>query len=280
NIAAVLVGGLIGLLLRNGLKERFQVILMQGLGIATFFIGVSGALRGLLKVSGGRLESVNGILLILSLVLGGLVGETLRIEDRLDTFGEYLKRRFQKVLTRKSAPSSNVREADAPSDVREADAPSDVREADAPSDVQELPSVGQQDRFVEAFVSATLVICVGAMSIVGSIEDALMGDPSLLFVKSALDCVLALVMASALGVGALFSILPLAIYQGALTLLALVLKPILTEAVIFNISFVGSALVCCIGINLIWPRKIRVGNLLPSLLTAPLLGWLFSLLNW
>ena len=262
NIAAVLVGGLIGLLLRNGLKERFQVILMQGLGIATFFIGVSGALRGLLKVSGGRLESVNGILLILSLVLGGLVGETLRIEDRLDTFGEYLKRRFQKVLTQKSAPSSNV------------------READAPSDVQALPSVGQQDRFVEAFVSATLVICVGAMSIVGSIEDALMGDPSLLFVKSALDCVLALVMASALGVGALFSILPLAIYQGALTLLALVLKPILTEAVIFNISFVGSALVCCIGINLIWPRKIKVGNLIPSLLTAPLLGWLFSLLNW
>ena len=87
-------------------------------------------------------------------------------------------------------------------------------------------------------------------------------------------------MASALGAGAPFSILPLAIYQGALTLLALVLKPILTEAVIFNISFVGSALVCCIGINLIWPRKIRVGNLLPSLLTAPLLGWLFSLLNW
>lgn len=143
--------------------------------------------------------------------------------------------------------------------------------------------VGAKDNentFVQGFVSTTLIICTGAMAIVGSFQDALIGDPSMLFAKSALDAVLAAIFASALGIGVLFSAIPLFLYQGALTLMAGWIKPVLSDLMIFNLSFIGSLLIFLIGVNLLFDRRIRVGNFLPALLFAvflPMVMGLFGL---
>ena len=124
--------------------------------------------------------------------------------------------------------------------------------------------------FVEGFVTTTIIICTGAMAIVGSFQDALMGDPSMLYAKSALDGVIAAVLASSLGVGVLFAAIPLLVYQGSLTLLASWIKPILSELMLFNISFVGSILVFLIGVNMLFDKRIRIANFLPSIILAAL----------
>ncbi len=123
-------------------------------------------------------------------------------------------------------------------------------------------------KFVDGFVSTSLVICIGAMAIVGAIQDGLVGDPSMLYAKAILDGFIVLVFASSYGKGAIFSCLPIALWQGSLTLCARLLAPFLSEYLISQLSFVGSALIFCVGVNLCFGKHFRVGNLLPSLLTA------------
>ena len=123
---------------------------------------------------------------------------------------------------------------------------------------------------MEGFVTTTIIICTGAMAIVGSFQDALMGDPSMLYAKSELDGVIAAVLASSLGVGVLFAAIPLLVYQGSLTLLASWIKPILSELMLFNLSFVGSILVFLIGVNMLFDKRIRIANFLPSIILAAL----------
>ncbi len=120
--------------------------------------------------------------------------------------------------------------------------------------------------FVEGFVNCTLIFCVGAMAIVGSLEDGLTGNFSTLAAKSILDGIMALIMSSTLGVGVLFSALAVLVYQGAITLLAGVISPILSDTLVSNLSLVGSALIFAIGVNLLFGKKIKTGNLLPALL--------------
>lgn len=225
NVAAVIIGGGIGMLIRGGIKQRFQDILMQALGLSTLFIGVSGALKGMFTVNGEGLETGGAMVLILSLVLGALIGEGINIEKQFERFGEWLKRKVK----------SNG-----------------------------------DSRFVEGFVTASLVICVGAMAVVGSLQDGLTGDASMLYTKAILDFVIVLVLASALGKGVLFSALPLGILQGSITLFAGVIAPVLSDRMIDNLSFIGSALIFCVGINLCFGKKIKVGNLLPALVIAVL----------
>ena len=205
NTAAVILGSLLGLLFKNGLKQRFQDILMTALGAATIFIGASGTLSGMTGIE-------NTMLLIFSLVLGSLAGEALNIEERLDKFGEFLKKKVK-------------------------------RENDS--------------GFVDGFVTSSLVICVGAMAVVGSLEDGLYGDFSTIAAKSVLDCVIVMVFASTMGIGVMFSALPIFVYQGAITLFA-------------NLSFVGSVLIFCVGVNLAFGKKFRTGNMLPALLVPVL----------
>ncbi len=131
--------------------------------------------------------------------------------------------------------------------------------------------------FVEGFVNTTLIFCVGAMAIVGSLNDGLTGDYSMLAAKSILDGIMALLMASTLGVGVLFSAIPVFIYQGAITLLAEFIAPILSETLISNLSLVGSAMIFAIGVNLVFGKKIKTGNLLPALL-IPIIYELISLI--
>ena len=123
-------------------------------------------------------------------------------------------------------------------------------------------------RFVDAFVTASLTVCIGAMAIVGSIEDGITGDYSILATKSVLDFIIIMVMSCSMGRGAVFSAIPVAILQGSITALAGLLRPIMTAAALANLSMVGYVLIFCVGVNLVWGKKVRVANLLPAIVIA------------
>ena len=122
--------------------------------------------------------------------------------------------------------------------------------------------------FVNAFVTASLTVCIGAMAVVGSIQDGLTGDYSVLATKAVLDFIIIMVMSCSLGPGAAFSAIPVAILQGSVTALAGLVRPVMTEAALNTLSLVGSVLIFCVGINLLWGKKIRVANLLPAIVLA------------
>lgn len=234
NTAAVIVGGLIGLLLKNGLKEDLQKSLQKACGIATIFIGASGTLGKMFVIRDGGIETKGSMLLIFSLVIGIAIGELLRLESRMDNLGEKIKRLVH-------------------------------REND--------------NRFVDSFVNVSLIICVGAMAIVGSIQDGMSGDYSMLAAKSVLDFVIVMVFASSGGVGSVFAAIPLFLYQGAITLAAAVGGSFISETIINDLSFVGSALIFCVGLNLAVGKKIPVGNLLPALV-VPVAYRLILMIPW
>lgn len=122
--------------------------------------------------------------------------------------------------------------------------------------------------FVNAFVTASLTVCIGAMAIVGSIQDGLTGDYSILTTKAVLDLIIIMVMSCSLGKGAVFSAIPVAVLQGGMTALAGLIKPVMTEGALANLSLVGNVLIFCVGINLVWGKKVKVANLLPAILVA------------
>lgn len=230
NAAAILLGGITGTFVKNGLPQRFKEIIMQAIGLAVLVIGISGALQGAFSVSEtGTIERNYIMTMIFSLVIGGLLGELIDIEDKLDKLGQWFQNRFAK----------------------------------------------QSGSFAEGFVTASLVYCVGAMAIVGSLEDGLTGNTTTLFAKSILDGVSSIVFAATLGIGVAFSSLPILLYQGSITLLAGVVKPWLTDSVISQMSVVGSVLILAIGINLLGIKKIKIGNLLPAIF-IPLLYSVFQ----
>ena len=123
-------------------------------------------------------------------------------------------------------------------------------------------------RFVESFVNASFTVCIGAMAIVGSIQDGLMQDPSTLVTKAILDFIIILVMTSSQGIGCIFSAIPVAILQGTVTLLSRLISPVMTPYALANLSMVGSVLIFCVGINLVFGKKLRVANMLPSVIVA------------
>jgi len=221
NMLAIIAGGGLGLWIKGGLKQKIQDTLMQACGLATIFIGVEGTLSGMFTVTNGSLETSGTLLLISSLVIGGLIGEVIDLEEKMDHLGEKLK---------------------------------------------VLVKVQSDTKFVDGFVTATLVVCVGAMAVVGSIQDGLTGDPSMLYTKALLDGIIILIFASVFGIGAIFSAVPLGIYQGMITLGAVLISPYLTTTLISELSYIGSALIFGVGINICFGKKIKVGNLLPALL--------------
>ena len=129
-------------------------------------------------------------------------------------------------------------------------------------------------RFVDAFVTASLTVCIGAMAIVGSIEDGISGDYSILATKAVLDFIIIMVMSCSMGRGAIFSAIPVAILQGSITVLAGLLRPVMTVGALANLSMVGNVLIFCVGINLVWGKKVRVANLLPSIVVAVIAAFL------
>lgn len=221
NTAAVVAGGVLGLLLKNGVAKKFEAILMQALGLATVFIGAGGVLKYMLVVENGALATRGTMLLIFSLVIGCILGQMLDIEAQMEKLGIRLK--------------AAVR-------------------------------IKNDNRFVEGFVTTSLIICVGAMAIVGAMEDGLSGDSSTLIAKAVLDFALVVILASTYGVGAMFSAIPIFVYQGAITVIAALFGAVISDQLIAELSFVGSALIFCVGVNLVREKTFRVANMLPALL--------------
>ena len=223
NCAAIIVGGVFGLLFGKLLKERVQETLQKANGICVLFIGIAGAMEGMLRLSGSTLSSGRSMLIIASLALGALVGELINIDHWVERFGEWLK-----------IKTGNAKDKD----------------------------------FVHGFVTASLTVCIGAMAVVGSIKDGIEGDISILTTKAILDLIIVMVMTCSLGKGCIFSAIPVAVFQGTITALARLIKPLMTEAASANLSLIGSVLIFCVGVNLVWGKKIKVANLLPSLVFA------------
>ena len=210
NVAAILAGTALGLLLRRGIPERMRDTVMQGLGLCVILIGVSGAMK-----------TADTMCVIVSIVAGGLLGSAVNIEHRLNQLGDLAERK----LVHGSGGSS----------------------------------------FAKGFVTASLVYCVGAMAIVGAMDSGLRGDHSTLIAKAALDGVSAIFFASTMGAGVGLSALAVLVYQGAIALLAGWLSPLLTDAVINEMSAVGGLLIIGIGLNMLYDKHLSVGNLLPAI---------------
>lgn len=223
NMGAIILGATIGLIIKGGLKQKFQETIMNALGLAVMFIGISGALQGMFTIGEDGLHTANVMLMIVSLALGAFLGEWIDIEARLDRLGELIK----SALKVKGEKGKN---------------------------------------FVEGFVNSSLLFCIGAMAIVGSLNDGLSGDASMLYAKGFIDGTVAIFFASTLGIGVYFSIFTVGIYQGAITLSAKYIEPFLSDRLIADISFIGSVLIFGIGLNMVFGKKIKCGNLLPAVL--------------
>ena len=138
-----------------------------------------------------------------------------------------------------------------------------------------IKSGNAKDRgFVDAFVTASLTVCIGAMAIVGSIQDGIAGDYSILATKAVLDLIIIMVMTCSMGKGAVFSAIPVAIFQGSITALAGLVRPLMTQAALANLSLIGNILIFCVGVNLVWGKKVRVANLLPAIVVAVIAAFL------
>ncbi|MFQ5914980.1 MAG: DUF554 domain-containing protein [Nitrospinota bacterium] len=218
NAAAVLVGSGLGLALGSRLPERMREVVLQGLGLASLAIGFH------LTLKTDRLVVVIG-----SLLLGGLCGEALQIERALERGGAWVRDR-----------------------------------------------VGSRSKtFVHGFITASLVYCVGAMTVVGALEEGISGDPSILYAKSALDGFASIAFAASLGVGVAFAAGTVLVVQGALTLLGTQLKFLLEPPVLNVLSATGGLLIVGIGFYLLGIKRLRVANLLPALIFAPALATFF-----
>ncbi|MDR0952066.1 MAG: DUF554 domain-containing protein [Oscillospiraceae bacterium] len=234
NCAAIIIGAGLGLLMKGRLPKRFQETIMHGVALAVLFIGLGGALAGLLTLTEGELATRNTMLMVLSLVLGAIVGEALDLDAKLNRLGEWTKKKVPERLAGSS--------------------------------------------FVSGFVSASMLFCIGAMAVVGSLQDGLSGDSSTLFAKAVIDGTTSIILAASLGFGVMCSAVPVLIYQGLITLLARFIAPYLSDMLISQLSCVGSILIFAIGLNMLFPSaKIKVANLLPAIFFPILLSLLKSL---
>lgn len=216
NAAAIVAGSLLGMAAHGRFPERVKQIVFQALGLSVLLIGLQMALT-----------MDRPLLVVFSLVLGGITGELLRIEDRLETLGERL---------RGLARSKNA-------------------------------------LFTEGFVSASLLYCVGSMAVLGSLDDGLRGDPTILFTKATLDGFASIPLASTYGVGVLFSAVPVFLYQGAITVGAASVRELATPVLLAQLTAAGGLLIVSIGINMLGITRIKVGNLLPAIPMAALLSF-------
>ena len=211
NSGAIIIGALVGVFLRKGIKERYKDIVMQGIGLVVGLIGVNMAIG-----------SENILIIIFSMVIGGLIGEAIKIDVRLDSLGELLNKRF---------------------------------------------GSGEAE-FVQGFVTSSLVYCIGAMAIMGSLESGLNGNHDILFAKSVLDGVSAIVFASTMGIGVAFSGLAVFAYQGILTMLAGTIKVFMKPEIIAEMTATGGLLIIAIASNILGIKKFNIANLLPAIFVA------------
>ena len=218
NVATVLLGTGIGLLVGDRVPERVRSTVLSGIALITFGVGMASFL-----------ETRNAVFPVVSIVLGALIGEALRLEDRLEGVGEALRRR-----------------------------------------------AGGGGTFVEGFVTASLTFCVGALTIVGSLQDGISGDAQLLIVKAALDGVVAVVFTAVFGIGVGFSAISILVLQGLVTLLGAGVGDVLDERMVAEMEATGGPLILGIGLRLLDLKRLRLASYLPALAIAPVLVAIFA----
>ena len=211
NSLAIIAGSLVGLLFSRGIPEKYKEILLSGVSLSVILIGIKSALG-----------SDHVMVVIFSMVFGGLIGEGINIEGKLERLGRFLERRI-------SSASSDT------------------------------------SSFGRGFVTASLVFCVGSLAIVGALESGLTGNHQTLMAKSVLDGVISIVFASTMGLGVMFSSFAVFLYQGAITMAAMLLKSYLVPETISQMSAVGGLLIRSIGMNMLKITAIRVANLIPAI---------------
>lgn len=234
NIVSVFIGSALGVISGPRLPDRVRETVIASLGVFTLVVGVG------LFIDSMGVEGENVLIPLISLLIGGILGEWWRIERRLKSFGAWLEEKFT------------------------------AGEAGADG----------ENRFVRGFLSASLLFCVGPMTILGSIQDGLTGDSRLLVIKSVLDGFAAIALASTLGVGVVFSVIVIFVYQGGISLLAAQASSFFNEIMLAELTAVGGVLLVSLSIGSILEiRPIRSGNLLPALLIAPILVFLLQVLG-
>ena len=218
NAVAIIVGGLIGSVFNRTLPQRFQAIIFQGMGLFIIVLGVSMSIG-----------TEHILVSVFSLLLGGLVGELLRLDQQITVLGEWLKRRLH----------------------------------------------FRNEKFTDGFVSSSLIYCIGAMAVLGAIEEGTGNFPAILLTKAAMDGFSAVALAAALGIGVIFSAIPVALYQGTITLLAFLFTDTLNMEIVNELAAVGGILIVGLGINILEIKEIKVVNLLPSLVFVIILMMIF-----
>ena len=219
NTAAVIIGGLIGIVLKKRMPDRVTTIYFQAIGLFTLAIGASMAVS---------MEKI--LIVVSSLAIGSLLGEGCDLEKGVEKLSNYLKERFK---------------------------------------------IGSE-KFSEGLVTSFLLFCVGSMTILGTIQEGTGGSPDLLFTKSTMDFFSAILLASAMGVGVLFSSVPLFIFQATITIIARYAANFFTDDIILGLTNVGGILLIGLGINILGIKKLRIMNMLPSLIIVVLFIWLFK----
>lgn len=222
NVLTIIAGSIIGMIFHSKLPTRIIKIVFQGIGLFTFYIGITMTLK-----------TEHILILIFSVVIGSALGEWIKIDKSLDRFSSFLKKKLK----------------------------------------------SSHETFSEGMITAFLLYCIGSMTIIGAFEEGSMGKSDLLIAKSIMDGFSSIALSSALGIGVLFSIIPLLIFQGGLTLLSYWFGNMMPEMVINEMSAAGGLLLLGLSINILDIKKIKVVNMLPSLIVAILLGYLFIYFN-
>jgi len=265
NVVTVLVGSGIGILLGHRLPERTRSVVTDGLGLVTLMAAVLSAAAVLDRPFAAATGPGAPVLVVLgSLLLGGICGSLLRIEDRIETFGAGLQRRF----TRTPETSLAASVGSGPS---AAGADSGAR--------RDVAGLAARDRFVKGFLTASLVFCVGPLTVLGSIDDGLGRGIQQLALKSTLDGFAAIAFAASFGIGVAASALTVAVVQGGLTVVGVLLGDVLPPASVSALTATGGLLLVGIALRLLRVRDVPVGDLLPALVVAPLLTQLVVVLR-
>jgi len=223
NVITVIIGSILGLLFRDRLNNVYKLIILQGVGVLTIVIGMQMALK-----------TDNILLLLISVILGGITGELLKLEKLIESIADRIKNKFGRK---------------------------------------------NDEFFSEGFITASIIFCVGPMTIIGSINDGLRGDIDLLAIKSVLDGFTALALTTTLGIGVIFSIITIILIQGGITFSALFIDQFFNNIMIIEMTAVGGVLIVGIGFILLDIKKIKVTTFLPALVFAPVLVLIYQKIN-
>ncbi|MEG2290944.1 MAG: DUF554 domain-containing protein [Clostridium sp.] len=234
NSLAIILGSILGLLIKGGINEKISNTIMKGLALCVLYIGINGSLEG-----------QNTLITIVCMALGGLIGEFFDLDKQLNNLGEFIENKVNKkfIKNKKSEISQDIS-----------------------NKTIKTVSISQ------GFIYSSLIFCVGAMAVVGSLESGLQGNHSTLFAKSIIDGIAAIIFTASLGIGVIFSAVSVFIYQGVITISAVVLSNILSATVISSMTSIGSLLIIGLALNMLDATKIKVANLLPAVFLPIIFG--------